>query len=576
MAHSSGPDTHAGDLLAARLTRWATERADRRALLFLEDGATEAGALTFAQLHLAALSVAGALQRLDAVGRPVLILSRSGLQFAIAFFGCVYAGAIAVPCSSGPRKRGLERILAIAANAHPAAALGDRQVADLLDAVAGPGLPIVRIDQLDGVGLARPMPVTAEQPVLLQYTSGSTAAPKGVVITHANLSANLEMITAFVGIHERSVYLTWLPLFHDMGLIGSLLHAMSCGIPCVLMPPQAFFLWPERWLSAIGRYGATITGGPNFAYEYCVRRHAQMDLSRIDLSGWEVAFCGGERVRAPTLRRFAELFEPAGFRAAALSPCYGLAEATLLVSGVARGGFHAACRQGIEVVSCGQSAPGVTLMVADPESGQPLADGTTGEIWVAGQQVSAGYWNNPAASADTFVRNRDGDRETHFLRTGDLGWIRDGELYVSGRLKDLIVCRGANFHPEDIEATAAQAHPALGGSSAAFSIEGGSEEQVVLVLELSRPVPDDLVPASVIAAVAKAVASEHTLHLFDVVLVRAGSIPRTTSGKVQRRRSRELYSEGRFITDAYAALRPLNSAQSSAGSSPEARPHSTP
>lgn len=301
-----------------------------------------------------------------------------------------------------------------------------------------------------------------------------------------------------------------------------------------------------------------------------------MDLSRIDLSGWEVAFCGGERVRAPTLRRFAELFEPAGFRAAALSPCYGLAEATLLVSGVARGGFHTACRHGIEVVSCGQSAPGVMLMVADPGSGQPLADGATGEIWVAGQQVSAGYWNNPTASADTFVRNRDGDRETHFLRTGDLGWIHDGELYVSGRLKDLIIYRGANFHPEDIEATAAQAHSALGGSSAAFSIEGGSEEQVVLVLELSRPVPDDLVPASVIAAVAKAVASEHTLHLFDVVLVRAGSIPRTTSGKVQRRRSRELYSEGRFITDAYAALRPLNSAQSSAGSSPEARPHSTP
>ena len=558
----------AGDLLPARLTRWAAERADQRALLFLEDGVTETGSLTFAELHDAASAVAGELQRVNAAGRPVLILSRSGLDFAVAFFGCVYAGAIAVPCGSGPRKRGLERILAIAADASPAAAVGDAQVLDLLEAAGALGIALVRTDQR-GAALGQAAPVSADQPVLLQYTSGSTAAPKGVVITHGNLAANLEMLTAFVGIHERSVYLTWLPLFHDMGLIGSLLHAIWCGIPCILMPPLAFFLWPERWLAAIGRYRATISGGPSFAYEYCVRRHAQMDLARIDLSGWEVAFCGGERVRAPTMLRFAELFATAGFRASAMSPCYGLAEATFLVSGVARGGFRTARNHdGIEAVSCGRAAPGVALMIADPQSAQPLADGQIGEIWVGGDHVATGYWNKPDVTAETFVTRG----STRFLRTGDLGWMQDGELYVAGRLKDLIICRGTNFHPEDIEATAAQCHPALGGSNAAFPVEAGNEEQVVLVQEVPRPVPDDFDPARMIAVLSRAVAKEHALHLHDVVLVRAGAVPRTTSGKVQRRRCGELYSNGRFEADAYAAMRPFSRDRARDGSSPAPRP----
>ena len=547
------------DLLPARLDRWAVERADRKALIFLGDGETETDSLTFAALHSAAFGVADLLRPLDAVGRPVLVLPRSGLDFAVALLGCLYAGAIAVPCSSGPRNRGWERIAAIAADCGPVAAIGTDEVAELLSAVEALGIPAVRKTAWTDVG-RRPLPdYSADAPALLQYTSGSTGSPKGVIVTNRNLASNLQMLKTSFGVHDQSVYLTWLPLFHDMGLIGNLLAAIYCGVPCVLMQPLSFYQRPRRWLTAVSRFGATISGGPNFAYELLVRRSDRLDLTGIDLSGWDLAFCGAEIVRASTMRRFAERFARTGFKVSALYPCYGLAEATVFVTGSEpnKGMQIVSVPDGRETVSCGRAASGGQVIIVDPDTAMELPEGQTGEIWVSGDHVAQGYWNKPDLTKPTFAAQLDPGGEGHFLRTGDLGWISQGELYFAGRLKDLIVWRGTNFHPEDIEATAANSDPNFTSISAAFSIDAGNEEQVVLVQELVRPVPASFDAREAMASVTSAVVNAHGLALYDVVLVRAGALPRTTSGKVQRRHCRELYCERGFGETIHETLRRL-------------------
>jgi acyl-CoA synthetase (AMP-forming)/AMP-acid ligase II len=547
------------ELLTSRLELWAAERANHRALVFLGDGENETGGFSFADLHRAARETAAALRSYGVSGRPVLILAGSGLDFARAFFGCLYAGAIAVPCSLGPRQQAWERLAAIAADAVPAAAVGGADASGLLPALEGLRIPALRIDQTRQGELAPIAAVAAHAPALLQYTSGSTGSPKGVVVTHHNIASNLQMLHSSLGVHDESVFLAWLPLFHDMGLIGNLLAAIYFGVGCILMPPAKFYQKPRRWLAAIARYGATISGGPNFAYEFCVRRSAQMDLTGLDLSRWEIAFCGAELVRPATLRRFADLFAPAGFRASAFYPCYGLAEATLFVTGgEPNGGFKTAIGEsGTETVSCGRPASGGHVIIVDPNTATPVSDGLIGEIWLTGDHVAAGYWRKRALSEETFEARLRPRTEQGFLRTGDLGWMRAGELYVSGRLKDLMICRGANIHPEDIEATAARAHPAFGTAGAAFSVEIGNEEQVVVVQELIPRVDRQLDAAAALAALAKAVADAHGLHLYDAVLVRSGSVPRTTSGKIRRQRCRELYRDAQLEPALGARLRRL-------------------
>ncbi len=543
--------------LLHRLDRCAEECPEKRAVVFLRDGETETGSLTFEALKRGALQVAGGLASYSVEGRPVLLLSQSGLEFAVAFFGCIYAGAIAVPCSTGPRNRGWERIVSIALDASPAAALCDRESLQVLESLEKLKIPILEISSLCATPkISFSLPARSENaPALLQYTSGSTASPKGVIVTHRNLAANVQMIRSSTGISDKTVSLTWLPLFHDMGLIGSFITAIYSGATSVIMPPLAFYQRPQRWLSAISRYSATLSGGPNFAYEYCIRHFGRMDLTGIDLSHWETAFCGSEPVRPHTLRRFAELFSPTGFRPESFYPCYGLAESTLLVAG-ARGRVlkTAVNDSGSEVVSCGYPPSGCDIVVVDPDTLEPQPDGGVGEIWVSGDHVAIGYWNGSAIANASFAAQLRGDRR-RFLRTGDLGWIDKGELYVSGRLKDLIIWRGAKLHPEDIEATVTNCCRGFGEVSGAFSIDSVSEERLIIVQELRRSVPSNFDFIEALNTISKTVADLHGAKIDDALLVRAGSIPRTTSGKVQRQKCREHYSEGRFKDLTYASIR---------------------
>lgn len=533
------------DLLPERLQRWSRDARERKALILLGDGENETESLTFADLHSAATSVAAQLSALGVSGRPVLLLPRNGIRLAVALMGCLYAGAIGVPCNSEPRNRGRERIEAIIADCRPAAALGTNEIDELASALEQLAVPAIRLDHVNPEPREIASHHSATAPALLQYTSGSTGSPKGVIITGGNLSANLEMLAEAFGVNDKSVFLTWLPLFHDMGLIANLLVAIYSGVPCVLMPPLSFYQRPERWLRAISRLGATISGGPNFAFELLLRRYDRLKLTGVDLSNWEVAFCGAEVVRASTARRFARQFGHLGFRAGSFFPCYGLAEATVFVAGSELNrGARIAQRDDREVVSCGKPPDSTLVTIVHPEDNAPLPDGEIGEIWVAGDHVSPGYWNKPEASQSTFGARLPSTGDLRFLRTGDLGWLSDGELFFAGRLKDLIVWRGSNIYPEDIEATAANCDPAFAASNAAFAIEVGDEEAVVLIQEVARPSSQSFEPATALAALTAGVTEAHGFPLYDVALVRSGTLPRTTSGKVQRKRCRELYRAG--------------------------------
>jgi acyl-CoA synthetase (AMP-forming)/AMP-acid ligase II len=551
-----------GDLLTERLERWSIEGSQRKALILLGDGENETESLTFADLHSAAIGVATKLSALGVAGQAVLVLPRNGIKFAVALMGCLYAGAVGVPCSSGPRNRGRERIEAIAADCRPAAALGTNEIDDLAGTLEQLSIPAVRLNDAYAKGQGIAFGRSPQGPALLQYTSGSTGSPKGVIITDRNLSANLEMLAGAFGVHHESVFLTWLPLFHDMGLIANLLTAIYSGVPCVLMPPLSFYQRPDRWLRAISQFGATISGGPNFAFEFLLRRYDRLKLTGVDLSRWEVAFCGAEVVRSFTMRRFAQQFGHLGFRAGALYPCYGLAEATVFVTGSEpNGGARTTLRGDREVVSCGRPPDGTLVTIVHPDDQTPLAEGEIGEIWIAGKHVSPGYWNKPEISELTFGAKLQSTGDVRFLRTGDLGWVCDGELFFAGRLKDLIVWRGSNVYPEDIEATAANCNPAFAATNAVFAIEVGNEEAVVLIQEIARPSSQSFAPARALADLMAGVTEAHGFPPYDVAFVRPGTLPRTTSGKVQRKRCRELYCSGLPPEMLIATLRSIRTRQ---------------
>ncbi|MFE9855362.1 amino acid adenylation domain-containing protein [Streptomyces sp. NPDC005780] len=524
----------------------ALRSPDRVAFSYLADGEVPAGELTYQQLDSRARMIGAHLQGLGLAGRRVLLLYPSGLDYVTAFFGCLYAGAVAVPAYPPTRQvRSLERIAGIIQDCGVDTALTTAEFAARLAsrAPAVAGLRLVATDSVaEGAAADGWTPYRADErtTAFIQYTSGSTSSPRGVVLSHGNLLSNAQVTQQAFGTSTDTRVVSWLPMYHDMGLIGSVLGTVYCGGSCVLMSPSAFAQRPARWLEAISAAGGTASGGPNFAYDLCVDRIGPEERAALDLSSWEVAFNGAEPLRPSTLRRFADAFADSGFRAEALTPCFGLAEATLLVSAKPHGTAAAVDSTppdgSAPVVSSGTPAPGVRVEIVDPATCDLAEPGRIGEIWVSSHGVSEGYLGRPELTAATFAATLGGTTEPHFLRTGDLGYRSGDELHVVGRLKDLIIVRGRNHYPTDIEQTVEHSHPALRpGGGAAFSLTASGDdeaEQLAVVHELDRGFDGDC--AQVVTTVRGAVAAAHQIRPHTVVLIRAGSLPRTSSGKVQR------------------------------------------
>ncbi|WP_317441666.1 fatty acyl-AMP ligase [Streptomyces collinus] len=560
------------DLLTAHASNHPERVAYRHLVTGDCDG--EIQELTYGRLATRARAVAAWLQERGLAGSRAMLLHPPGLEFVCAYLGCLSAGVIAVPGvppqGRAQNHRALTRMKRLVADADAKVILGGREVIAALDGMAEhlpelDGITRVATEDItdDAAAGWREPELTADSVAFLQYTSGSTSAPRGVAVTHGNLLDNERIITERMGHtpevlaeHGNELFVSWLPVYHDMGLIGPVLNTVYLGATATLFSPLHFLQRPDRWLTAVSRYRPHTSGGPNFAYELCLK-HAGPDLlDRLDLSSWKVAFNGAEPVRAATLRRFADTFAPAGFRREALYPCYGLAEATLMVTGgdvgtaptllAAAEGTPNAGEADAAAVGCGRPGPGVTVAVVHPEWHKELSDGEVGEIWVGGASVAKGYWRNALATRETFRAQLPG-REGRFLRTGDLGFLRDGELFVTGRLKDLLVVDGRNHYPQDLELTAELCHPALRpGCTAAFSVDAGAAgadgEQPVLVAEIA---PEDAGESEKITdLVRSAVGEAHGLSVREVVLVRPGTIPKTSSGKIQRRATRAAYLDG--------------------------------
>ncbi|MEV6038935.1 amino acid adenylation domain-containing protein [Nonomuraea sp. NPDC052116] len=521
----------------AWLLRWrAARRPEQVGHVFLaEDGAETP--LTYGELDLRARAIAVRLRRAGlAEGDRALLLYPPGADFLAAFFGCLYAGVVAVPTfPPDPFRldRTLPRLLATVTDADPRAALTVTPLLPLAGSLPGRMAWIATDAPASDAAEWRPPEATASSTAVLQYTSGSTAEPKGVILSHGNLLHNSRLIHEFFGTTADSRGMSWLPPYHDMGLIGGLLQPLYAGFPVWLMSPLDFLRRPLSWLETLSRVGVTVSGGPNFAYDLCVRKTTASERDRLDLSSWRVAFNGAEPVRRATLERFADAFAPAGFSKESFLPCYGLAEATLIVTGGFASSVDDSADDSVDDsaddrVGSGRSAPDQSVEIVDPGTCRPCPPGQVGEIWVRGPSVAGGYWGRPDLSREVFqARLASG---SGYLRSGDLGFLRDGELVVTGRIKDLIIIRGRNHYPQDLEATAERAHPAVRpGGVAAFLVE----DRLALVYELARDAGDVDI-AAVSSSIRHRVAEEHGVNAGLVVAIPAGALPKTTSGKVRR------------------------------------------
>lgn len=556
--------------LVELLSRRARSSPDQRSFTFLSDGEIEEAHLTYGELDRHARAIGASLQSIVEQGARALLIYPADLEFIQAFFGCLYGGVIAVPTypPQTRARRSLEKLRTIIQDVQPTVILTTSSLTaavESLFALAQEELATTQLITTDTIALEQaetwqPPAITGDTLAFIQYTSGSTGLPKGVMLTHSNLLSNLSLIHDSFDVNANYRAVNWLPPYHDMGLIGTLLEAVFAGVPNTIMAPAAFLQRPIRWLQAIMNTGATVSGAPNFAYDLCVRRITPDQIATLDLSRWDLAFCGAETVRLETFERFAEAFAPTGFRRDAFFPCYGLAEATLMVTASRKGASLVTCALqaqelaqnrvvpvavGAEgahtIVSCGQPASGQNVVIVDPETLMPCPPDRVGEIWVSGPCIAQGYWQRPQETADTFQARLADSGEGPFLRTGDLGFLQDGELYVTGRLKDLIIIHGRNHYPQDIELTVERSHPGLrAGCGVAFSLDVDGEERLTIVQELERRYwKADL--NEMVESIRQAVAEQHELQVYAIAFIKTGSIPKTSSGKLQRRASREKF-----------------------------------
>ena len=568
------------DLLRDR----AEHKPDQLAYRFLADGETSQQTLTYLQLHQQAVQIASYLQSFLSPGDRVLVVYpySAGLEFIAAFFGCLYAGAIAVTDNPPVSPQAIVKLQTRLESSQCRAILSTKALIEQLkiqfsvekeeETRRGTSLRWVATDDLLDQNLAidwQKPPINGDTVAFLQYTSGSTGTPKGVIVTHGNVLHNSAIIYKAFGHHNNSKGLIWLPLFHDMGLIGGVVQPLYGSFPVTLMSPVALVQKPFRWLEAISEYQATTSGGPNFAYDLVCRTATPEKLEQLDLSSWDVAFSGAEPVRWDTLKRFAEIFGPCGFKPEAFYPCYGMAETTLFISGVHKHqtpnilwvdpvalehnqviqtqetslANNPQSRKTRSLVSCGFPWLGDEVMIVDPQELTPRDADQVGEILVSGKGVGLGYWDKPEDTETTFRVYVEG--RGPYLRTGDLGFLQDGELYITGRIKDMMILWGRNRYPQEIEATLDTCHPAIrAGHSAAFSVETELGEQLIIAAEIERRYLRNLNVEEVVNAIRQAIAEQNTVDVFAIVLLKTTTIPKTTSGKIQRRACRTKFLEG--------------------------------
>ncbi|MGL5080591.1 MAG: fatty acyl-AMP ligase [Microcoleaceae cyanobacterium] len=570
------------DLLRHR----AEHSPEQVAYTFLVDGELEQVSFTHRALDQKAKAIAAYLQSCCQPGERAILLYQPGLDYVSAFFGCLYAGIIAVPAYPPRPNRSLARLQSIFSNAQATIALTSESIFTSLQRRAESVPELEQTSWLatdlleDSLGAQWQAPsLHPDSLAFLQYTSGSTATPKGVMITHRNLLENLTAIHCCFEHTPQSQGVIWLPPYHDMGLIGGVLQPLFGGFPVVLMSPLLFLQRPIRWLEAISRHRGTTSGGPNFAYDLCVRRTTPEQRAGLDLSSWTLAFNGAEPIYAEVLEQFVQTFEPHGFRREGFYPCYGMAEATLIISGGKKAAFpvlktvQASALEHNQVapttektpntrtlVGCGHALPGQRVQIVNPETLVLCSAGEVGEIWVQGPSIAQGYWHNPEATAQNFQAHLASNEAGPFLRTGDLGFLEGDELFVTGRLKDLIIINGHNHYPQDIEWTVEHCNPLIRPNCAAgFSVEVSGEERLVVVAEVERHYQKrrSIYPESasespnlkeIVQSIQQAVLQSHDLSVYTVALLKPGTIPKTSSGKIQRHACRALFLAGTLET----------------------------